>query len=118
MTVIHEPRSGIPIAEAAEISGVSTHTLRYHERAANLAIVDTVEKVAADAAATPAQVALAWLLAQGEHIAPIPGTRRLARVEENIAAVDLELSADQLATLDAVATPVGERYEDMTSIER
>lgn len=85
---------------------------------ANLAIVDTVEKVAADAGATPAQVALAWLLAQGEHIAPIPGTRRLARVEENIGAVDLVLSADQLATLDTVATPVGDRYEDMTSIER
>ena len=68
--------------------------------------------------ATPGQIALAWLLAQGPHIAPIPGTRRLARVEENIAAVDLELSVDQLATLDAVATPVGERYADMTSIDR
>jgi len=85
---------------------------------ANLAIVEAVEKVAQDAGATPAQVALAWLLAQGEHIAPIPGTRKLARVEENIGAVDLELSADQLAALGAVGTPVGDRYEDMSGVNR
>lgn len=85
---------------------------------ANLAIVDAVEKVAADAGATPAQVALAWLLAQGEHIAPIPGTRKLTRVEENIAAVDLELTEDQLAALGAVGAPVGDRYADMSTVNR
>ncbi|MBF4561860.1 aldo/keto reductase [Microbacterium sp. VKM Ac-2870] len=85
---------------------------------ANLAIVDAVEKIAQDAGATPAQVALAWLLAQDEHIAPIPGTRKLSRVEENIGAVDLELTPAQLAALDGLAAPVGERYADMSSVNR
>jgi aryl-alcohol dehydrogenase-like predicted oxidoreductase len=85
---------------------------------ANLAIVDEVEQIARDAGATPAQVALAWLLAQGEHIAPIPGTRKLARVEENIGAVDLVLTSDQLAALGAVTVPVGERYADMSTVNR
>ncbi|WP_061782122.1 aldo/keto reductase [Microbacterium hominis] len=85
---------------------------------ANLAIVEVVEGVARDAGATPAQVALAWLLAQGEHIAPIPGTRKLTRVEENIGAAELSLSAAQLAALDTVAAPVGERYADMSTVNR
>src|SRR6266700_2822363 len=58
----------------------------------NLAIVDEVAAIAAEASATPAQIALAWLLAQGNDIAPIPGTRRVARVEENTAADSIELS--------------------------
>lgn len=85
---------------------------------ANLAIVESVERVAADAGATPAQVALAWLLAQSEHLVPIPGTRRLGRVEENIGATDLVLSGAQLAALDEVVAPVGDRYADMSSIDR
>jgi len=59
-----------------------------------------VQAVAAEADATPAQVALAWLLAQGDDIAPIPGTKRVSRVEENTAADQLELSADQLERLN------------------
>ena len=59
----------------------------------NLRIVDEVAAVAAEAGATPAQIALAWLLAQGDDIAPIPGTRRVARVEENTAADSIELSS-------------------------
>lgn len=85
---------------------------------ANLAIVEVIEQVAADAGATAAQVALAWILAQGEHIAPIPGTRRLERLEENIGADDLVLTSEQLAALDAVAAPVGDRYADMTPLDR
>lgn len=85
---------------------------------ANLRIVDVIEQVAAQTQATPAQVALAWLLAQGEDIAPIPGTRKLARVEENIGAAELTLTAEQLATLDAVAPAVGDRYADMTPLNR
>ncbi len=85
---------------------------------ANLAIVDAVETVAAEVGATSAQVALAWLLAQGEHIAPIPGTRKLSRVEENIGAAELSLTAEQLTALGAVGSPVGERYADMSSINR
>ncbi|MEW2296412.1 aldo/keto reductase [Streptomyces sp. NPDC006743] len=78
----------------------------------NLAIVDEVEAVAADAGATPAQVALAWLLAQGDDVVPIPGTKRVARVKENAAADAVVLTADQLARLDALTPPSGERYSE------
>ncbi|MFN8158233.1 MAG: aldo/keto reductase [Candidatus Nanopelagicales bacterium] len=78
--------------------------------AANQAIVDAVRAVAERLGATPAQVALAWVLAQGEHVVPIPGTKRVERLEENAAAADLVLSADDLAELDAVPAPQGGRY--------
>ena len=55
-----------------------------------------MQAVAAELGATPAQVALAWLLAQGDDIAPIPGTKRVARLEENVAADDVVLTADQI----------------------
>ncbi|HEY6887108.1 MAG TPA: aldo/keto reductase [Solirubrobacter sp.] len=77
---------------------------------ANAALVETVKTVAARHDATPAQVALAWLLAQGEHIAPIPGTKRVSRLEENAGAALLVLSAADLAELDALPDPVGARY--------
>lgn len=80
--------------------------------AANQRIVDEVEAVAADASATPAQVAIAWLLAQGDDIAPIPGTKRVSRLEENIGADALELTTEQLARLDAIEPPAGQRYDD------
>jgi aryl-alcohol dehydrogenase-like predicted oxidoreductase len=86
--------------------------------AANLHIVEAVETVAAQAGATPAQVALAWVLARGPGIAPIPGTKRVGRLEENVAADDLTLTADQLATLNALDPAVGDRYADMTPINR
>ncbi|MWV60533.1 aldo/keto reductase [Rathayibacter sp. VKM Ac-2754] len=85
---------------------------------ANLRIVEEVDRVAAEADATPAQVALAWLLAQGDDIAPIPGTKRVSRIEENAAADALELTDEQLAALGAVEAPVGDRYADMSSIGR
>ena len=78
--------------------------------ARNLALVDEVRAVAAEAAATPAQVALAWLLAQGDDIAVIPGTKRVSRLEENAAADALVLTGDQLARLTALAPAAGERY--------
>ena len=84
----------------------------------NLRIVDVVEEVAADAGATPAQVALAWILAQGDGIAPIPGTRRLERVEENVGAVDITLSAEQRDRLSALTPAVGARYADMSGVDR
>lgn len=86
--------------------------------AANLRIVEVIEGVARDADATPAQVALAWLLAQGEDIVPIPGTRKLERVDENIGATELALSDDQVRRLSEVAPPVGDRYADMSSVNR
>ena len=84
--------------------------------AQNMRIVAEVEAVAAEANATPAQVALAWLLAQGNDIVPIPGTKRVPRLEENVASASLALSPDQLARLDAIRPPVGARYADMSPI--
>ena len=82
----------------------------------NLKIVDAVEAVARELGATPAQVALAWILAQGEGIAPIPGTKRVGRLEENVAADSVTLTGDQLATLNALPAPVGDRYADMSPL--
>ncbi len=86
----------------------------------NLAIVDEVEAIAAEAGATPAQIALAWLLAQGNDIAPIPGTKRVARVEENTAADAIELSAAQIERLNNLTPAAGERHEEgvMAAIDR
>jgi aryl-alcohol dehydrogenase-like predicted oxidoreductase len=78
----------------------------------NLRIVDEVKAVGAELDATPAQVALAWLLAQGDDIAPIPGTKRVSRVEENTAADGIELSADQIRRLNDLTPPAGERHEE------
>jgi aryl-alcohol dehydrogenase-like predicted oxidoreductase len=85
---------------------------------ANIRIVEQVDAVAGELGAKPGQVALAWLLAQGDYIAPIPGTKRIAYLEENVAADGLVLSSDQLAALDAVASPQGDRYTDMTPLNR
>jgi aryl-alcohol dehydrogenase-like predicted oxidoreductase len=76
-------------------------------RAANQALVDLVGRVAGGYGATPAQVALGWLLAQRPSLVPIPGTRRLSRLEENIGAARLALSAADLAELDEAATRIG-----------
>ena len=86
----------------------------------NLRIVDEVEAVASEADATPAQVALAWLLAQGDDIAPIPGTKRVSRVEENTAADQLELSDEQIERLNNLTPAAGERHEEaqMAVIDR
>ena len=84
----------------------------------NLRIVREVEEIASEAGATPAQVALAWLLAQGNDIVPIPGTKRVSRLEENAGADDLVLNGQQLARLSAIPPPTGDRYADMTPINR
>jgi len=85
---------------------------------ANIRIVEQVDVVAAEVGATPAQVALAWLLAQSDNIVPIPGTKRVSRLEENSAADAVVLSADQLAALDALQAPAGDRYADMSPLNR
>jgi aryl-alcohol dehydrogenase-like predicted oxidoreductase len=82
----------------------------------NLRIVDEVEAVATEAGGTAAQVALAWVLAQGDDIVPIPGTRRVSRLEENLAAAGLALTPPQLARLSALPAPAGDRYEDMSPL--
>jgi aryl-alcohol dehydrogenase-like predicted oxidoreductase len=78
--------------------------------AANQRIVDAVRAVAERLGRTPAQVALAWVLARGEHILAIPGTQREKYLRQNVAAADLELSEADLEELDAVPAPVGGRY--------
>jgi len=79
-------------------------------RSANQAIAERVREIAGRLDATPAQVAIAWTLAQGEHVIPIPGTKRLRYLEDNLGAADLRLSEDDLAELDALPAPVGSRY--------
>jgi len=93
---------------------------RFQEEAfaTNMRIVDEVKTVATEAGASPAQVALAWLLAQGDDIVPIPGTKRVSRLEENVGAADLTLTADQVARLSALPAPTGDRYPDMSGIGR
>jgi aryl-alcohol dehydrogenase-like predicted oxidoreductase len=66
--------------------------------------------VAARHGATPAQAALAWLLHRGEQVVPIPGTKKLRYLEENAAATDLDLTAEDVAELDELPAPVGGRY--------
>ncbi|WP_369963757.1 aldo/keto reductase [Leifsonia sp. EB34] len=85
---------------------------------ANIRIVEQVDEVAREAGAKPGQVALAWLLSRGDDLAPIPGTRRVENLEENVAAAELDLTPEQLARLDAVAAPVGDRYADMTPLNK
>ena len=86
----------------------------------NLRIVYEVEAVASEVDGTPAQVALAWLLAQGDDIAPIPGTKRVSRVEENTAADAIQLSAEQIQRLNELTPAAGERHDEanMSRVER
>ncbi|HEX5346424.1 MAG TPA: aldo/keto reductase [Pseudonocardiaceae bacterium] len=83
----------------------------------NLSIADDVEAIAAEVGATPAQVALAWLLAQGDDIAPTPGTKRVSRVEENTAADRVELTNEQI---DKLTPPAGDHHNEqqMQMIDR
>jgi len=81
--------------------------------ARNMALVDKVKALAADKGCSPAQLALAWVLAQGEDVLAIPGTKRRSRLDENLGALDVVLSKDDLAAIDAVFPPnaaAGERY--------
>jgi aryl-alcohol dehydrogenase-like predicted oxidoreductase len=86
----------------------------------NLRIADEVRAVADEVGATPGQVALAWLLAKGEDIVPIPGTKRVSRVEENTAAADITLTPEQIRTLDQLPPAEGGHHTDaqMQVIER
>ena len=76
----------------------------------NVRIVDRVRDIAARVEATPAQVALAWTLAQGPHVVPIPGTRNPAHLDENMAAADVALDDATLAVLDLLPPAEGARY--------
>jgi aryl-alcohol dehydrogenase-like predicted oxidoreductase len=87
----------------------------------NLDLVERVEEIAAEKGVTPGQLALAWVLSRGEDVVPIPGTKRRSYLEENVAAVDVELSDDDLRRLEEAfpkGATAGERYPDMSSIDR
>ena len=87
---------------------------------ANLSLVARITEIAATKGSTPGQLALAWVLAQGDDVVPIPGTKRVRYLEENAGSAELTLTADDLAALDA-AVPrgavAGDRYGDMSSID-
>ncbi len=87
----------------------------------NLHLADRLHTLASRKRCTPAQLALAWLLAQGDDVAPIPGTKHRSLLQENLGAVDVALSTEELASLDAAFPPgvaAGERYADMSPIDR
>jgi aryl-alcohol dehydrogenase-like predicted oxidoreductase len=86
---------------------------------ANLDLVSRVREIAAEKGCTPGQLAIAWLLAQGDDIVPIPGTKRQKYLDENLGALDVHLTAAELARIDAAApagVTVGDRYADMSPI--
>jgi aryl-alcohol dehydrogenase-like predicted oxidoreductase len=84
----------------------------------NLAIVERVRAVAEAHGATPAQAALAWVHAQGEDVVPIPGTKRRRYLEDNVAALDIALTADELGALEEAGVAHGDRYADMSGVNR
>jgi aryl-alcohol dehydrogenase-like predicted oxidoreductase len=86
--------------------------------AANLELVERVRELAAAKGCTPGQLALAWVQAQGDDVVAIPGTKRRTYLEENIASLDVDLSLDELAALDAVfaGSVAGDRYPDMRAV--
>ena len=89
--------------------------------AKNLLLVERVKEIAADKGVSPTQLALAWVLARGDDVVPIPGTKRRSYLEENAASDEISLGADELVRLDEVFPPgatAGERYGDMTPIGR
>ena len=87
--------------------------------AKNLALVDRVEELAERLACTPSQMALAWVLGRGDDVVPIPGTKRIAYLEENLAATEVVLSDDDLAWIDEhVGQAAGDRYADMGTVNR
>jgi aryl-alcohol dehydrogenase-like predicted oxidoreductase len=76
----------------------------------NLRIVDQIKEVAKRHQATPAQIALAWVLAQGEQVIPIPGSSKRSHLEQNTNAAAIELTSEDLTELDSLPAPVGSRY--------
>jgi aryl-alcohol dehydrogenase-like predicted oxidoreductase len=87
----------------------------------NLELVERVREIAQEKNATPAQLALAWVLAQGEDIVPIPGTKRRDRLEENVAALDVDLTGADLERIEAAfpkGATAGDRYPDMSTVNR
>ncbi|MBV8339387.1 MAG: aldo/keto reductase [Candidatus Eremiobacteraeota bacterium] len=113
--------AAIPTTEHLAAGDFRAHQPRFAggNLAKNMAVVNRLREIASAKNITPAQLALAWLLHQGQDIVPIPGTKRRSRLEENCAAVDIQLTATELDRIDAVARPgafVGDRYADMSNV--
>jgi aryl-alcohol dehydrogenase-like predicted oxidoreductase len=84
----------------------------------NIAIVEAIDRLAAAKGCTPGQIALAFVQGAGRDVAPIPGTKHRNYLEENVAALDVELTEEDRATLDSVAPARGDRYSDMSPVNR
>ena len=84
----------------------------------NVAIVEVIDQLASAKGCTPGQIALAFVHAAGRDVAPIPGTKRRTYLEENVAALDVDLTEEDLAVLDTVAPAKGDRYADMSPVNR
>ena len=86
--------------------------------AQNIAIVERIDEIAAEKDATAAQIALAWVHAQGRDMVPIPGTKRRTYLEQNAAALEIELDTDDLTRLGEIGQAAGDRYPDMSNVNR
>jgi aryl-alcohol dehydrogenase-like predicted oxidoreductase len=87
----------------------------------NMQTVERIQQIAEEKGCTPAQLALAWVLAQGDDIVPIPGTKRASYLDQNLAAADISLSEDELRRIDEVAprgATHGDRYPNMSTVNR
>ncbi len=84
----------------------------------NMKLAEHVKALAESKGATPAQVAIAWVLSRGDDVVPIPGTRRRTYLEQNAAASEIELTAQELAELDEIGEAAGDRYSDMSAVNR
>jgi len=87
----------------------------------NLDVVEKIEEIAREKGVTPAQLAIAWVLAQGDDIVPIPGSKSRKHLEENVAAAEIELTPEELARIDEVApkgVAAGDRYPNMALVNR
>ena len=107
-------------ADSAESSGPGDKLPVHHVPVALEPLSPAEQAVASEVDATPAQVALAWLLAQGNDIAPIPGTKRVSRVEENTAADGIELREEQIRRLNDLTPAAGARHNEanMAAVDR
>ena len=112
-----------PDRAGAALRARQGYPARRAHRQRNLDLVAKVSELATAKGCRPSQLALAWLLAQGDDVAPIPGTKKRTRLDENLGAVDVTLTPDDLAAIDAVfpagaAAASGDRYADMSHIDR
>ncbi|NNN22454.1 MAG: aldo/keto reductase [Acidimicrobiales bacterium] len=112
------------IKSQADISQGDSRTVRFprfspENLEKNLSLLQPIEELAKKKGCTSGQIAIAWLLAQTEHIVPIPGTKKVKYLEENVKATDISLTSDEVESLSkSVETPLGDRYQDMSTVNK